>query len=51
MVRVASPRGALEAPARVGGIRPGVVFVPFHYGYWDRGAAGPGDGSPRRPTS
>jgi anaerobic selenocysteine-containing dehydrogenase len=34
-VRVESPRGAMEAPARVGGIRPGVVFAPFHYGYWD----------------
>ncbi len=21
--------------ARITGIRPGVVFVPFHYGYWD----------------
>jgi hypothetical protein len=20
---------------RVSGIRPGVVFLPFHYGYWD----------------
>jgi anaerobic selenocysteine-containing dehydrogenase len=36
LLRVESPRGALEAPARVCGIRPGVVFVPFHYGYWDR---------------
>nr|BFE80316.1 hypothetical protein GCM10020093_029170 [Planobispora longispora] len=25
----------------------GVVFVPFHYGYWDRGDSGPGDGVPR----
>jgi len=30
-VRVESPRGAIEAPARLCGIRPGVVFVPFHY--------------------
>jgi ferredoxin-nitrate reductase len=30
-VRVESPRGEIEAPARLGGIRPGVVFVPFHY--------------------
>jgi ferredoxin-nitrate reductase len=41
-VRIESPRGAIEAPARVGDIRPGVVFVPFHYGYWDRDASGPG---------
>ena len=30
-------------PARVSGIRPGVVFVPFHYGYWDA------DGDATRP--
>jgi ferredoxin-nitrate reductase len=35
LVGIASPRGAVEARARVGGIRPGVVFVPFHYGYFD----------------
>jgi hypothetical protein len=23
------------------------VFVPFHYGYWDRDAAGPNGGAPR----
>jgi ferredoxin-nitrate reductase len=34
LVRVESPRGALEAPARLAGIRPGTVFVPFHYGAW-----------------
>jgi ferredoxin-nitrate reductase len=37
LVRILSPRGALEAPARINGIRPGTVFVPFHYGYWDTG--------------
>jgi anaerobic selenocysteine-containing dehydrogenase len=42
VVRVSSPRGSVEAPLRVSGIRPGVVFVPMHYGYWDKGAAGPG---------
>jgi ferredoxin-nitrate reductase len=35
LVRVESRRGHLEAPARLGGIRDGLVFVPFHYGYWD----------------
>jgi ferredoxin-nitrate reductase len=35
LVGIASPRGAIEARARIGGIRPGVVFVPFHYGYFD----------------
>jgi ferredoxin-nitrate reductase len=32
LVRVRSRRGAIEVPARTGGIEPGVVFVPFHYG-------------------
>ena len=36
LVRVESARGHLEAPARVTGSRPGVVFAPFHYGYWER---------------
>ncbi|GAB4020095.1 molybdopterin oxidoreductase family protein [Spirosoma koreense] len=35
LVRVSSRRGQITAPARLGGIKPGVVFVPFHYGYWD----------------
>ena len=34
-MRVESPRGALELRARICGVRPGVAFVPFHYGYWD----------------
>jgi anaerobic selenocysteine-containing dehydrogenase len=42
LARVESPRGAVEAPVRISGIRPGVVFVPFHYGYWSVGAADPG---------
>jgi anaerobic selenocysteine-containing dehydrogenase len=40
-VRVESPRGAIEGPARVDGVRPGVVFVPFHYGSWDQPAGAP----------
>jgi anaerobic selenocysteine-containing dehydrogenase len=35
-VRLRSPRGEIEAPARLTGIRRGHVFVPFHYGSWDR---------------
>jgi ferredoxin-nitrate reductase len=35
LVAIESPRGRIEAPARLTGIREGVVFVPFHYGYWD----------------
>jgi anaerobic selenocysteine-containing dehydrogenase len=36
LVRVTSPRGHLDATARIGRARPGVVFAPFHYGYWDQ---------------
>ena len=47
VVRVESPRGGMEARARISGIREGVVFAPFHYGYWDQvGEDGP-DGHPR----
>ena len=49
LVRVESPRGAIEAPARIERTRPreGTVFLPFHYGYWDEGAAGPDSQTPR----
>jgi anaerobic selenocysteine-containing dehydrogenase len=36
LVEVVTPRGRIEAAARITAMRPGVVFVPFHYGYWDR---------------
>jgi len=45
LIRVESARGRLEAKARVTGIRDGVVFAPFHYGYWDAEDTGP-DGQP-----
>jgi anaerobic selenocysteine-containing dehydrogenase len=35
LVRVESPRGAIEVKARVGNVMPGAVFAPFHYGSWD----------------
>ena len=35
VVEVATPRRSVSAPCRISGIRDGVVFVPFHYGYWD----------------
>ncbi|MBV9454531.1 MAG: nitrate reductase [Rubrobacter sp.] len=35
MVRVESPRGHVEARARVCNIAQGLIFVPFHYGYFD----------------
>jgi len=41
LVRVSSRRGEIQVPVRVGSIREGSVFAPFHYGYWDMGDAGP----------
>lgn len=35
MLRITSRRGSAEAPARIGDIEPGALFMPFHYGYWD----------------
>jgi anaerobic selenocysteine-containing dehydrogenase len=47
-VRVTSPRGSVEAPARFHDLREGVVFIPFHYGYWDvTDGAGPNGSRPR----
>lgn len=34
-LEVSSRRGKIEAPAKIGGIEQGTVFIPFHYGYWD----------------
>jgi ferredoxin-nitrate reductase len=50
LLRLENDRGAIEAPVRIAGIQPGTVFVPFHYGYWDRDAAGP-DGKPPRAAN
>ncbi|WP_408956919.1 molybdopterin-dependent oxidoreductase [Natrinema sp. 74] len=34
-IRVSTPRGSIEVPARVTSSRDGTVFVPFHYGGGD----------------
>lgn len=40
-VDIVTPRGGITCAVRINGIRDGVLFVPFHYGYWDtRGADG-----------
>src|SRR5690606_13800740 len=45
LVRVTSPRGSVTVRARLSTLRPGVVFLPFHYGYWDLDRVDPaGDG-------
>jgi predicted molibdopterin-dependent oxidoreductase YjgC len=46
LLEVTTPRGGVRARLRVSGIRDGVVFLPFHYGYWDEGSPGP-DGEGR----
>jgi len=53
LVRVESARGHIEAPARLTGSREGVVFAPFHYGYWDRmdDTASSTAAEERRPTA
>ena len=52
IVRVESRRGALEGRVRISGVRPGVVFVPFHYGDWDLTPdIGPGDGDGHAPRA
>jgi predicted molibdopterin-dependent oxidoreductase YjgC len=35
VVEVSTPRGTIRAQVRVSGIRDKILFVPFHYGYWD----------------
>jgi ferredoxin-nitrate reductase len=35
IVKVESKQGRVTGPARIGGIAPGLIFIPFHYGYWD----------------
>ncbi|MBB4689088.1 molybdopterin oxidoreductase family protein [Amycolatopsis jiangsuensis] len=35
LAEVRTARGSVLARVRVGGIRQGVLFLPFHYGYWD----------------
>lgn len=34
-LEIQSRRGRIIAPARIGDILPGHLFVPFHYGTWD----------------
>ena len=47
MVEVSTSRGTIAGRARIGTMRSGVIFVPFHYGYWDR----PSDMNHRRAAN
>jgi anaerobic selenocysteine-containing dehydrogenase len=52
LVDVTTPRGAVRARLRVTDIRPGLLFVPFHYGYWDTKAGhGPNGDTPGRAAN
>lgn len=51
LVRVESARGHIEVPARIKGNREGVVFAPFHFGYWDSSASMDGTNPGDRPTA
>jgi anaerobic selenocysteine-containing dehydrogenase len=51
-VEVSTPRGSLQARLRLSDVRPGVLFVPFHYGYWDTPAgSGPSEKTPPRAAN
>jgi anaerobic selenocysteine-containing dehydrogenase len=50
LVDVISPRGRIRAMLRKADMRPGTIFIPFHYGYWDTAGAGP-DGEPGRAAN
>jgi predicted molibdopterin-dependent oxidoreductase YjgC len=45
-VDVVSSRGTIRAAVRLAELRPGTVFVPFHYGYWDTTGNRPADDGP-----
>jgi anaerobic selenocysteine-containing dehydrogenase len=52
LVAVSTPRGSLHGRLRVTGIRAGLLFVPFHYGYWDTPAGhGPDGDTPGRAAN
>lgn len=51
LVRVESARGHIEVPARIRGNRDGVVFAPFHFGYWDSPTSSEGIEADGRPTA
>lgn len=55
LVDVTTPRGSLRGTLRITGIREGLLFVPFHYGYWDTaegyGPSGEGPGRAANETT
>ncbi|MFF1556419.1 molybdopterin oxidoreductase family protein [Streptomyces sp. NPDC058279] len=55
LVDVTTPRGSLRGTLRITAIREGLLFVPFHYGYWDTaegyGPSGDGPGRAANETT
>jgi anaerobic selenocysteine-containing dehydrogenase len=47
LLRIRTPRGEVEARLRVSGVREHVLFIPFHYGYWDTSGGDQPDGPGR----
>ncbi|GAA4106522.1 molybdopterin oxidoreductase family protein [Enteractinococcus coprophilus] len=41
LTEITTPRGLVQAKARITDIRSGVIFLPFHYGYWDTTGSAP----------
>ena len=46
-VQVSTPRGSVQGQLRISGIRDGVLFLPFHYGYFDTAGGHAPDGPGR----
>ncbi|MBC3192672.1 nitrate reductase [Pseudonocardia sp. C8] len=51
LLQVTTPRGRVQARLRISGIRDGVLFLPFHYGYWDTPAGHGPDGGDGRAAN
>ncbi|EMY33307.1 hypothetical protein D477_015611 [Arthrobacter crystallopoietes BAB-32] len=47
LAEITTPRGSVRAQVRISGIRDGVLFLPFHYGYWDNDGGHAPDGAGR----
>jgi ferredoxin-nitrate reductase len=47
VVEVTGQRGYVQAPAKIGSVLPGHLFMPFHYGYWDEPKRSRPNGEPR----
>jgi anaerobic selenocysteine-containing dehydrogenase len=45
-LEIISPRGTVRAALRLGDMRQGTAFLPFHYGYWDTSGSEPGGDRP-----